>query len=176
MRGRLHDGARRQPVGVDRGLEAEGPEPGRRVLHGRASLSEGGGDGLLQGVEAWVLVERQAAQRRERRVEEAQVIVALHDEARARDGLAGGGMDDAPREAEVPLERLAVGREPDGDAQRRELPGGDLVQALPGDLPDDRVLALHPRAADYLRISREMTMRCISLVPSPISVSLASRK
>ena len=77
-----------------------------------------------------MVVERDRPERRERRVGEAEPVVADDDEARARKRLAGGGVDD-PRQGELALERLAVGPEPDGDAERRELAGGDLVRAAP---------------------------------------------
>ena len=143
----LHDGADDEPVAIDLRLEAERAQPGRDVLERRRAPLHRRRDRLLERGEPVVLVEADRAERRERRVEEPEVVVTDDHEPRARDRLAGRRVDDAA-EREIPLERLAVGAEPDGDAERRQLAGGDLVQPFPGDLPDDGVFAFHlPRGA-----------------------------
>ena len=111
--GGRHHRPHRQPVRVDRHLQPERPEPRRQLLERQPLLGEARGDHLLQPRRALLVVEPDLAERRERRVEEAQVVVAGDREAGADDGLAGGGVEHAAGEGQLALERLPVRAEAD---------------------------------------------------------------
>ena len=131
--GSLHDGAGGEPVGVEPRLEPQRPQ-GAATSASAPRRAAGAPRRPARAARPLVIVEGHGAERREWRVQEPEVIVAYDCEARARDRLAGRGVDDLG-ERELALERLAVGPEPDRDTQGGELAGGDLVQRSRGIFP-----------------------------------------